>query len=504
MEQMAVNYLPDSVQVCNAHFIGGQRNEQGCGELPVLRPSDGFRHALLPEAGAAVVEAAVASALKAQAQWRKLAPRERGRLMRRWGDLVAQHAVQIAQLESLVSSRPFHEALAVDVPGAADWLRFYGEYADKLEGTVTASSEDKLSLILREPYGVVGIITPWNFPLFLASWKLAPAIAAGNAVVLKPSELTPFSIVRVAELAVEAGLPPGLLNIVHGTGPITGQALVTHRDVSYVSFTGSTAVGARIMADAALSGIKPVSLELGGKSPALVFDDCGDLEAVADHVTWGITRNAGQLCYAGSRLVVAENIADALLEKIASRMAALRFGPTWHGATSMPPIISQRQCERIGALVNETLAAGARLAAGGHSRIIDGGHFFEPTLLDRIETGMPGHRQEIFGPVLAVQRFKDAEQGLALANHPDYGLSAAVFTRDIDCALRASRQLKAGTVWVNRWGRTPEMMSSPFGGYGQSGFGKESGKPGIENFLRSKSVWVDFSGRAELSQGGRS
>jgi aldehyde dehydrogenase (NAD+) len=503
MEQMAVNYLPDSVQVCNAHFVHGQRNDEACGQLPVLRPSDGRQHALLPEAGAAVVDAAVASALKAQAQWRQLPPRERGRLMRRWSELVTLHAAEIAQLESLVSSRPYHEALAVDVPGAAEWLRYYGEYADKLEGTVTASSEDKLSLILREPYGVVGIITPWNFPLFLASWKLAPAIAAGNAVVLKPSELTPFSIVRVAELAVEAGLPPGLLNIVHGTGPITGHALVSHRDVSYVSFTGSTAVGARIMSDAALAGIKPVSLELGGKSPALVFDDCGDLDAVADHVTWGITRNAGQLCYAGSRLVVAQEIADALLEKVASRMAALRFGPTWHGATSMPPIISQRQCERIATLVGQSVDAGARLTAGGQVHKIDGGHFFEPTVLDHVQAGTPGHMQEIFGPVLAVQRFNGVEQGLALANHPDYGLSASVFTRDIDRALHASRQLKAGTIWVNRWGRTPEMTSSPFGGYGQSGFGKESGKPGIENFLRSKSVWVDFSGRAELSQGGK-
>jgi aldehyde dehydrogenase (NAD+) len=405
-------------------------------------------------------------------------------------------------LESVVSSRPYHEAVAVDVPGAVEWLRFYGEFADKLEGTVTASSNDKLSLILREPYGVVGIITPWNFPLFLATWKLAPAIAAGNAVVLKPSELTPFSIVRLAELAVEAGLPNGLLNIVQGTGPITGNALVTHPGVSYVTFTGSTAVGARIMADAALSGIKPVSLELGGKSPAVVFEDCGDLDLVANHVTWGITRNAGQICYAGTRLVVADAIADDLLARIEQRMQAMKFGPTWHSDTTLPPVISAKQCQRMADLVGATVGEGAAIRFGGKAHILDGGHFFDATILDHVQDTMTGYKKEIFGPVLAVQRFTTVEQAFSLADHSEYGLSAAVFTQNVKTALTASRRLKAGTVWVNRWGRTPEMMTSPFGGYGQSGIGKESGKPGIESFLRSKSVWIDFSESAELAQSG--
>jgi aldehyde dehydrogenase (NAD+) len=494
---------PDQVAVPTGHWIGNRTLDDGVAPLPVIRPSDGRQHGELREAGPAVVDAAVAAAQRGQAEWAALRPRQRGDLMRRWADLVDRDRERLAQLEAVVSSRAVHEARAADVPAVAEWLRFYGEFADKLEGSVTASGDDRLSLVLREPYGVVGVITPWNFPLFLATWKLAPAIAAGNAVVLKASELTPWSVQALAELAAEAGLPAGVLNVVHGTGPVTGSALVRHPGVSYVTFTGSTATGARIMADAAAAGIKPVALELGGKSATLVHADCGDLDMVADHVNWGITRNAGQLCYAGSRLVVDERIADALVEKVARRMQALVPGPTWSPAASLPPIISERQWQRIDTLVRRTVEEGARLQCGGTPQRLDGGCFYPGTILDHVDTAMTGFREEIFGPVLCVQRFRDPAQALGLANHPVYGLSAAVFTRDVSRALEAARGLKAGTVWVNRWGRTPEMMTSPFGGYGQSGFGKESGRAGIDNFLRSKSVWIDFAQSAELSQGGR-
>jgi aldehyde dehydrogenase (NAD+) len=291
--------------------------------------------------------------------------------------------------------------------------------------------------------------------------------------------------------------------VVHGTGPVTGSALVRHPGVGYVTFTGSTATGARIMADAAGAGIKPVALELGGKSATLVHADCGDLDVVADHVTWGITRNAGQLCYAGSRLVVDERIADDLVERVTQRMQALQPGPTWAAASTLSPIISERQWQRIDALVRRTVDEGARVRCGAAPQKIGGGCFYPGTVLDHVDESMTGYREEIFGPVLCVQRFRDPAQALALANHPVYGLSASVFTRDVSRALASARGLKAGTVWVNRWGRTPEMMSSPFGGYGQSGFGKESGRAGIDNFLRSKSVWIDFAATPELSQGGR-
>lgn len=498
------SFGPGDVGVPTGHWVGGRALDDGIAAIAVQRPSDGAPHGEVTEAGPAVVNAAVASAARGQAAWAALRPRQRGDLMRRWAALVDRDRDRLAQLEAVVSSRSFAEARAADIPAVAEWLRFYGEYADKLEGQVTASGDDRLSLVLREPYGVVGVITPWNFPLFLAAWKLAPAIAAGNAVVVKASELTPWSVRALAELATEAGLPDGVLNVVHGTGPLTGQALVQHPGVAYVTFTGSTATGARIMTDAAAAGIKPVALELGGKSATLVHADCGDLDPVADHVTWGITRNAGQLCYAGSRLVVDERIADDLLDRIRQRMAALVPGPTWSDGASLAPIISRRQWMRIDELVQRTVAEGARLVCGGAPLQLEGGGCYYPgTVLDGVETRMTGYRQEIFGPVLCVQRFADPADALALANHPVYGLSAAVFTRDVGGALEAARGLKAGTVWVNRWGRTSEMMTSPFGGYGQSGFGKESGRAGIDNFLRSKSVWIDFAQAAELSQGGR-
>ncbi|HYD57675.1 MAG TPA: aldehyde dehydrogenase family protein, partial [Burkholderiales bacterium] len=274
-------FKPEEVAVPHGHLIAGRPRDEGGAPLEVRRPSDGRVHGTVPLADDSVVDAAVRAAQAAFPQWRALAPRERGRVLRRWADLVDSHAEELARMESVVSARPAQEARAVDVPGVAEWLRFYGEYADKLDGAVTPTSPERLSLVLREPYGVVAVITPWNFPLFLAAWKIAPALAAGNTVVLKPSELTPWSIQRVAELALEAGLPEGALNIVHGNGPQTGAALVRHPGVAYVTFTGSTAVGAKIMADAAASGIKPVSLELGGKHPQLVFADCGDLDEVA-------------------------------------------------------------------------------------------------------------------------------------------------------------------------------------------------------------------------------
>ncbi len=496
-------YRPQQVVAPMGHWVAGRALDEGAGSLDVHRPSDGARHGSVQEAGDAVVHAAVESATRGQAEWAAMRPRQRGDLMRRWAALVERDVARLAQLESVVSSRTFNEALTADIPAVAEWIRFYAEYADKIEGMVTASGDDRLSLVLREPYGVVGVITPWNFPLFLATWKLAPAIAAGNAVVLKASELTPWSVRALAELASEAGLPDGVFNVVHGTGPVTGKALVQHPGVSYVTFTGSTATGARIMADAAASGIKPVALELGGKSATLVHADCGDIEMVADHVTWGITRNAGQLCYAGSRLVVDESIADELLGKIRQRMEALAFGTTWSPGTTMAPIISGKQCARIDQLVRQTEQEGATLLCGGKTHRIADGHYYAGTILDHVTADMTGFRQEIFGPVLCVQRFQDPADALALAGHPSYGLSAAVFTADVSRALEAARKLKAGTVWVNRWGRTPEMMTSPFGGYAQSGFGKESGRAGLENFLRSKSVWIDFAQAPELSQGGR-
>lgn len=485
-------FNPGEVAVPQGHLIAGCLREEGDGSLDVRRPSDGKRHGAIPLAGEAVVDDAVQSAQAALPKWRSLAPRERGKVLRRWADLVDAHAEELTRLESVVSARPAQEARMVDVPGVAEWLRFYGEYADKLDGTVTPTAPERLSLVLREPYGVVGVITPWNFPLFLAAWKIAPALAAGNTVVLKPSELTPWSIQRVAALGLEAGLPEGALNVVHGTGPKTGAALVRHPGVSYVTFTGSTAVGARIMADAAASGIKPVSLELGGKHPQVVFADCHDLDEVAQHVAWGITRNAGQICSAGSRLVVEKAIEEALVEKVVARMRELAPTPTWSEKPSLTPIISERQLARMERLVEATVAEGAELVCGGR-RLGSEGWYFAPTILRGVSESMTGYREEIFGPVLSVQSFEGMDEAIARASHPMYGLTASVFTRDIRKALTVSKRLPTGTVWVNRWGLMREMMTSPFGGVRQSGFGKDSGREGIEKYLRSKAVWIEHA-----------
>ncbi len=491
-------YEPDTVHVGAHHVIDGVAVAEG-DPMTVRRPSDGSVHAELPQADDATIDRAVASAAHAQAKWRTLKPRERGRRMRAWADLIMTNLEEIARLESVVSSRPIAECRAIDVPSAAEYLRYYGEWCDKLEGSITASGEDAVSMVVREPYGVVAIVTPWNFPVILSTWKIAPAIAAGNAVVLKPSEMTPFSMTRIAMLAVEAGLPEGLVNVVHGEGADVGKRLTTHPGVSFVSFTGSTAVGGRIMSDVGLSGLKPVSLELGGKSPQLVFADCGDLDTVADHVTWGITRNAGQLCYAGSRLVVEREIVDDLVARIATRMAALQPGATWDEGTTLAPIISAKQADRIETLVASTVAEGARADAGGRGFKRGEGRYFEPTVLTGLTPGMSGYREEIFGPVLGVQVFAGEEAGVEAAQHPTYGLTASVFTQDGGKALRAAKALRSGTVWVNRWGRTADMMTSPFGGYGQSGFGRESGRNGVEGFSRLKSIWIEHGQAVEMS-----
>jgi len=486
------SFNPADVSVECGHFIDGRLVSDHQSAVPVLRPSDRQTHAELPLATASTVDDAVGAAETAFASWRRTAPRERAQLMWQWAALAEKELEQIAQLESLVSSRLYAETLSVDVPAAFSWIRFYAEYADKLEGSVTSSTDQGLGLVVKEPYGVVAAIAPWNFPLVLAVWKIAPAIAAGNCVVVKPSELTPFSITRMAQLAVEAGIPAGVINVVHGLGPETGAALVKHPGVSYVTFTGSTATGARLMADAALHGLKPVSLELGGKGPQLVLEDADQLDRVADHIAWGITRNAGQLCYAGSRLVIHRSLEDEMIGKLQKRLSKLTAGPTWGADTSLAPIISQAQQSRIEMLVNTTVEEGAECVLGG--RGMEGPHsalFFEPTILRALETDMTGYKEEVFGPVLGVQVFDDLEEGVSLANHPSYGLTASVYTSNINAALIASKSIQAGTVWINTWGRKPDNMTLPFGGMNQSGFGREAGKDGIEKFLRGKAVWID-------------
>jgi len=486
---------PDQVAVRSAHFVGGQYVEGGVDTIHVRRPSDGKVYAALPVAGADLVDRAAQDAAHAfrTSDWARCAPRERARVLRRWADLIDNDVHTLARLEAVGSTRPVKDAAAWDVPFTADGIRFFAEWADKIGGDVAPTRTDHLGLTIAEPYGVVGAVAPWNLPLVMASWKVAPALAAGNAVVLKPSELTPFSVLRMAELAVAAGVPKGIFNIVQGDGATTGDALCRHPDVAKVTFTGSTRTGAAIMTACAQSGTKPVTLELGGKSPQIVFADAPDFEKTVRTVARAITLNAGQVCVAGSRLIVQRAIAERFVERLAAVFAELRAGATWDAGTTLAPLINLREMERIDGIVQRAIASGAQCVAGGH-RVPLGhdGAYYRPTILMGVDAGMEAVRTEIFGPVITVQVFDDEDEALRLADHPEYGLAAGIHTADIGRAMRLARGIEAGTVWINRYGRSSDYVI-PTGGYKRSGIGKDLGRQAFEANLHYKSVLVDFA-----------
>ncbi|NMF96970.1 aldehyde dehydrogenase family protein [Aromatoleum toluolicum] len=488
---------PAKIAVPSTHFIGGRTVGGARETLDVRRPSDGAVYAALPLADADLVDQAVENAWRAfkESDWASRAPRDRARVLHRWADLVEADVATLAPLEAVGSTRPIQNATHWDVPFCAEGIRFFAEFADKCGGEVVPTQRDHLGMTVTEPYGVIGAIAPWNFPLVMASWKIAPALAAGNAVVLKPSEMTPFSIVRLAELAIAAGMPPGIFNIVQGDGRV-GDALCRHPRVSKVTFTGSTRTGAAIMAACAESGTKPVTLELGGKSPQLVFADIADADKVARRVAQAIATNAGQVCVAGSRLIVQRTIADELIERIAGAFAELVPGPTWEPSTTLSPIISEREMKRIDGIVRTTVDQGGRILTGGRSVAENGGGaYYQPTILADVDMGMAAVRDEIFGPVLTVQTFDDEAEAMQLAAHPSYGLAAGVHTADINRALRLARGLEAGTVWINRYGRSWDF-ALPTGGYKRSGIGKDLGRYAYEANLRTKTVLIDFAADA--------
>ncbi len=488
-----ITFDPSLIDMPRGHFIGGRLVESG-DTLSVASPSDGQVRAEVCAGDAALVDRAVQDAAHAQATsgWATCAPRERGRVLRRWADLVDAHRDELARLESVCSTRPIRETTAWDVPFTAEGLRFFAEYADKLGGEVAATQSDLLGMVIGEPYGVIGAIAPWNFPLVMGSWKVAPALVAGNAVVIKSSEMTPFSIVRLAQLGIEAGLPAGLFNVVQGEGGVVGEALSRHPLCGKLTFTGSTRTGVAVMTAAAESGPKPVTLELGGKSPQIVHDDIRSVETVAARIFRAFTGNAGQVCVSGSRLIVHRKVADDLVERLVSLTGTVAPGMTWDGDTAYSPVISARQADGIEAIVTRSLAVGAtavaplrRLACAGDGR------FLSPCVLTGVSEQTPAVREEIFGPVLTVQTFEDEDEALSLAAHPVYGLAAGVHTSDLGRAMRAVRSLKAGTVWVNRYGRSSDFVI-PTGGFGGSGIGKDLGRQAVEANLRHKSVLMAF------------
>lgn len=486
------DFDPQSITVPKGHFIDGEAVHSGDSYISVARPSDGEVYADLPVGDEALVDRAVQSAKTAfqKSGWATCAPRERAAVLRKLGALIERDAVELAQLEAVGSTRPISQALTGDVPYLAETFRYFAELADKHGGYVAATQSSRFGYIATEPYGVIGAVLPWNFPLCMAGWKLGPILASGNSVILKPSELTPFSVLKLAALAIEAGIPKGVLNIVQGDGAQTGSLIVRHKEVAKVTFTGSTRAGAAIMSDAANSGIKPVTLELGGKSPQVVFEDC-DLALAANCIARAILSNAGQECVAGSRVLVHKNIADQLTEALQSKLSHVNPGMTWSANAQYSPIISSRQLALIHAVVQQSAAAGGEILSGGAA--FEGAHqqFYKPTLITHVGRENPAVIQEIFGPVLTLQTFEEDEEAVALANDSVYGLAAGVYTRDLSRSLTLTKKLEAGTIWVNRYGRSDDF-NIPTGGFKSSGFGKDLGYEAFEACLRSKSVLIDI------------
>ncbi|MGN7803702.1 aldehyde dehydrogenase family protein [Ensifer sp. 22521] len=485
---MTLSFDPDTLPLPVGHFIG-DRLIPAEGVIDMHRPSDGKAYAGCPLADESLVDRAVETAKNAlkTSNWGGVRPRERTVVLQRWADLIEREAETLAKLEALSSTRPVGHLIAGDIAVSAEQIRFFAEFADKEGSDLVPTDDNNLGLIMTEPYGVVGAITPWNFPVSMAAWKLGPALAAGNAVVLKPSEMTPFSTVYLAELAIRAGLPAGLINIVLGDGPVTGTALTGHSDIAKVSFTGSTGAGSAIMANIARTGVKPMTLELGGKSPQLVFADA-DLTKAAAAIAQSMMSNAGQACIAGSRLIVEESVAAPLAEAIVTRMKAAKPGPTWDEASEYSPIISKRQLNRIHGIVEAAVGAGGECLFGG-APMDAPGYFYQPTLMAVRDSSSPAITEEIFGPVLTMQTFADEEEALALADHPTYGLAAGLFTRDLSRALRLTRLLQAGTIWVNRYSRSRDHIL-PTGGYKHSGVGKDLGREAYQANRKSKSVLI--------------
>jgi aldehyde dehydrogenase (NAD+) len=439
------------------------------------------------------VALAVAAARRAfdEGPWPRLGAHERGRIVWRLGELIQQHLDEMARLESLCTGKTLFDSGRVEIPFAAEVFRYYAGWASKIHGETLPIRDNAFTFTLRHPVGVVAAIVPWNFPFLLASWKLAPALAAGNTVVLKPASQTPLTALRFAELTQEAGIPEGVVNVVTGPGGQVGMALVRDPRVDKIAFTGSTAVGREIMREAA-GTLKRLSLELGGKSPNIVFADA-DLEAAVRGAMTGIFYNKGEVCAAGSRLLLEERIHDPFMAKLIERVKGLKVGDPLEKSTRMGPVVSKEQMETVLAYIDTGQREGARLVTGGGRAAVGGGkgYFVEPTVFDGVSHRMTIAREEIFGPVLSVIPFASLEDGLAGGNDTTYGLAAAVWTRDVTKALKAARLLRAGTVWVNAYNLYDAAL--PFGGFKESGFGRELGSAGLDHYTEVKTVWVDLS-----------
>jgi acyl-CoA reductase-like NAD-dependent aldehyde dehydrogenase len=484
--------MSDTLQ--NQLFINGEFVDARSGETFVTtNPATEEKITEVASAGVEDVDAAVCAAraqMEPGSEWQKMKPRDRAKVLWRIADLLSTRAAEIGHIETIDNGKPIFESQFVDTPAAAECLYYFAGWSGKVTGETIPVSDNAFTYTLREPIGVVGAITPWNFPLMMAVWKIAPALACGNTILCKPASNTSLSLLKFAEYAREAGLPAGVLNVLPGRGSVVGNAIVDHPGVDAIAFTGSTEVGKGLMSRAAKT-LKKVSLELGGKSPNVVFADA-DIDAAAKGALNAIFYGKGEVCAAGSRLLVEEGAHEELMAKVVERANKMVAGDPLHPKTRLGAIVSKEQMESVLSYIDAGKSEGAKVVAGG-GRVDIGtgkGYFLQPTIFDDVTPEHRIAREEIFGPVLATIKFKDAEDAVVKANATVYGLAAAVWTRDVSKAHRIARSIKAGTVWINTYNLYDPAL--PFGGFKESGFGRDQGRDALEKYTQTKSVWVNL------------